>query len=100
LFSADRCLQDAAFVSDLWSLELANPRFHFVSTFTRMADDSGGWKGKTGPISSEMLLRKQQTHADRSLRSSPPPMVAAVRYALCEAGMDEDDIRAAEFAGY
>ena len=32
--------------------------------------------------------------------AGPPPMVAAMRQTLVSAGIDEDDIRAEEFAGY
>src|SRR5438309_8048302 len=55
LFYANRHLEDAAFINVLWQLERANPRFRFVPTLTRTANNNGGWKGKTGYISSEML---------------------------------------------
>jgi ferredoxin-NADP reductase len=101
LFYANRYLEDAAFIDALWKLERANPRFRFVPTLTRMPNNNGGWKGKTGHISSEMLL----THV-RILRgpiyyiAGPPTMVAAARRTLSEVGVDEDDIRTEEFAGY
>jgi ferredoxin-NADP reductase len=100
LFYANRYLQDAAFIETLWKLESANPRFRFVPTLTRVAGNHG-WKGKTGHISSEMLL----THGG-TLRgpiyyiAGPPTMVAAARRTLSEVGVDEDDIRTEEFAGY
>jgi ferredoxin-NADP reductase len=100
LFYANRYLQDAAFIETLWKLESANPRFRFVPTLTRVASNNG-WKGKTGHISSEMLL----THVG-TLRgpiyyiAGPPTMVAAARRTLSEVGVDEDDIRTEEFAGY
>jgi len=100
LFYANRYLQDAAFIDVLWKLERANPRFRFVPTLTRVANDDG-WKGKTGYISSEMLF----THVG-VLRgpiyyvAGPPTMVAAARRTLSEVGVDEDDIRTEEFAGY
>jgi ferredoxin-NADP reductase len=56
LFYANRHLEDAAFMDSLWKLECANPRFHFVPTLRRMANNNGGWKGRTGHISSEMLV--------------------------------------------
>jgi ferredoxin-NADP reductase len=101
LFYANRYLQDAAFIDALWKLERANPRFRFVPTLTRATNNNGGWKGKTGRISSEMLV----THVG-VLRgpiyyiAGPPPMVAATRRTLGEVGVDEDDIRTEEFAGY
>ena len=51
LFYANRYLEDAAFIDALWKLECANPRFRFVPTLTRTANNNGGWKGKTGHIS-------------------------------------------------
>jgi len=100
LFCANRYLKDAAFIDALWKLETANPRFRFVPTLTRVANNSG-WKGKTGHISPEMLLTLV-----KSLRgpiyyiAGPPTMVASVRQTLSEVGIDEDDIRTEEFAGY
>ena len=101
LFYANRYLQDAAFIDGLWKLERTNPRFRFVPILTRAASHSGGWKGNTGHISPEMLL----THV-RVMRgpiyyiAGPPPMVTATRRTLSEVGVDEDDIRTEEFAGY
>lgn len=101
LFYANRYLEDAAFIDELWKLERANPRFRFVPTLTRMTNNHGGWKGKTGHISSEML----STHVG-SVRgpiyyiAGPPTMVAATRRTITEVGVDEDDIRTEEFAGY
>ena len=101
LFYANRRLQDAAFIDNLWRLELANPRFHFVPTFTRMANNNGGWNGKTGHISSEMLFTQTGiTRGPIYYIAGPPTMVAAARRTLCEVGVDEDDIRTEEFAGY
>jgi ferredoxin-NADP reductase len=101
LFYANRYLEDAAFIDELWKLERANPRFRFVPVLTRTDKNYRGWKGETGHISSEMLL----THVGL-LRgpiyyiAGPPTMVTAVRRTLSEAGVDEDDIRTEEFAGY
>jgi ferredoxin-NADP reductase len=101
LFYANRYLEDAAFIDELWRLERAHPRFRFVPTLTRTDKNYRGWKGETGHISSEMLL----THL-RILRgpiyyiAGPPTMVAGARRTLGELGVDEDDIRTEEFAGY
>src|SRR5258707_4266432 len=101
LFYANRYLEDAAFIDALWKLERANPRFRFVPTLTRMANNNGGWKGKTGHISSEML--RTQVGGLRGpiyYIAGPPMMVAAARRALGEVGVDEDDIRTEGIAGY
>jgi Na+-transporting NADH:ubiquinone oxidoreductase subunit NqrF len=100
LFYANRSLEDAAFIDTLRKLERANPRFRSVPTLTRVAT-SGGWEGETGHICSKMLL----AHAGIlpgpiDCVAGPPTMVAATRRTLPEAGVDEDDIRTGEFAGY
>jgi ferredoxin-NADP reductase len=101
LFYANRYIEDATFIDDLWSLERANPRLRFVPILTRTDRNYRGWKGETGRFSSEMLLR----HV-RILRgpiyyiAGPPTMVTAARQTLTEVGIDEDDIRTEEFAGY
>jgi ferredoxin-NADP reductase len=101
LFYANRCLEDAAFIDALWKLERANPRFRFVPTLTRTTKDNGGWKGKTGHISSEMLSTQLGIlRGPIYYIAGPPTMVAATRRTLSEVGVDEDDIRTEEFAGY
>ena len=100
LFYVNRYLEDVAFIDALWKLETANPRFRFVPTLTRVANNNGG-KGKIGHISPETLLTRV-----KSLRgpiyyiAGPPTMVASVRQTLGEEGVDEDDIRTEESAGY
>jgi len=101
LFYANRYLEDAAFIDALWKLERTNPRFRFVPTLTRMAIHNGGWKGKTGHISSEMLFTQIGIlRGPIYYIAGPPTMVAATRRTLAEVGVDEDDIRTEEFAGY
>jgi ferredoxin-NADP reductase len=101
LFYANRCLKDAAFIDELWRLETANPRFRFVPTLTRMNSENGGWRGKTGHISSQMLLTRIKTlRGPIYYIAGPPTIVASARHTLSAAGVDEDDIRTDEFAGY
>ena len=100
LFYANRYLQDAAFIDTLWKLERANPRFRFVPTLTRAASNNG-WKGRTGYFSSEMLLTNVGTlRGPIYYVAGPPMMVAATRGTLADVGVDDDDIRTEEFAGY
>jgi ferredoxin-NADP reductase len=101
LFYANRYLEDAAFIDALWKLERANPRFRFVPTLTRMTNNNGAWKGKTGHISAEMLSAQVGiVRGPIYYIAGPPTMVAATRRTLSEVGVDEDDIRTEEFAGY
>jgi ferredoxin-NADP reductase len=100
LFYANRYLEDAAFIDTLWQLERANPRFRFIPTLTRAANNNG-WKGKIGHISSEMLVAYVGAlQGPIYYIAGPPTMVAATRQTLSEVGVDEDDIRTEEFAGY
>jgi ferredoxin-NADP reductase len=101
LFYANRYLKDAAFMNTLWQLERANPRFRFVPTLTRTGKNCRGWKGETGHISSEMLVTQVGImRGPIYYIAGPPTMVEATRRTLSEAGVDEDDIRTEEFAGY
>ena len=101
LFYANRYFEDAAFMDALWKLAEANPKFRFVPTLTRMPPNYRGWKGETGRICAEML----STYVG-SLRgpiyylAGPPRMVAAAYRTLGDAGVDQDDVRTEEFAGY
>jgi ferredoxin-NADP reductase len=101
LFYANRRLEDAAFMDSLWKLECANPRFRFVPTLTRVTNNNGDWRGKTGHISPEMIVTRVGRLAGPIYYiAGPPTMVAATRRTLSELGVDEDDIRTEEFAGY
>jgi ferredoxin-NADP reductase len=100
LFYANRYLKDAAFIETLWKLECDNPRFRFVPTLTR-ATNNNGWKGKTGHIGLQMLFSQVGIlRGPIYYIAGPPTMVAATRRTLSEVGVDEDDIRTEDFAGY
>jgi len=100
LFYANRYLEDAAFIDALWRLERDNPRFRFVPTLTR-APNNNGWKGKTGHIGLQMLFAHVGIlRGPIYYIAGPPTMAAATRRTLSEVGVDEDDIRTEEFAGY
>jgi NAD(P)H-flavin reductase len=101
LFYANRQLEDAAFIDALWNLKRVNPRFSFVPTLTRLNSNHGEWKGETGHISPELLYRHVgKLQGPIFYIAGPPAMVAAARRTLVEAGVDEDDMRTEEFAGY
>lgn len=101
LFYANRYLEDAPFMDMLWNLEKANPRFSFIPTFTRLTKNYRGWKGETGHINPEMLTTQiGDLRGAMYYLAGPPPMVDACRRTLHQAGVDEDDIRTEEFAGY
>jgi ferredoxin-NADP reductase len=101
LFYSNRRPEDAPFLDILLSLEKTNPNLRLVATMTEMARSSQEWNGETGLIDGEMVTRHVRTlQGPIYYVAGPPPMVAAIREMLVGAGVDEDDVRTEEFAGY
>jgi ferredoxin-NADP reductase len=100
LFYSNRRPEDAAFLNTLQTLE-TNPNFHLICTMTEMSKSKKEWKGETVLIDKEMLSRHLAVlQGPIYYIAGPPTMVAAMRQTLEIASIDEDDIRAEEFAGY
>lgn len=101
LFNSNRRPEDAAFLDDLKKAQDENPNFTFVGTMTKMEESDREWLGETGFINEEMLSKHI---ADLTLPiyylCGPASMVTAMRKLLNEAGVDDDNIRTEEFAGY
>lgn len=101
LFYSNRRPEDAPFLEILQGLEKTSPNFRLVATMTEMARSSREWNGETGLIDREMVTRHVRTlQGPIYYVAGPPPMVAAMREMLVGAGVDEDDVRTEEFAGY
>lgn len=108
LFYSNKGPENAAFLSELADLEGANPNFTFVPTMDRMSDSHQPWKGETGRIDYALIekYRRRGSAAGTELpdpiyyMAGPAGMVAALRAMLNEAGVNDDDIRTEEFAGY
>ena len=101
LFYSNRRPEDAAFLDTLQTLETTNPNFRLICTMTEMSKSTKEWKGETVLIDKEMLSRHLPTlQGPIHYIAGPPTMVAAMRQTLVGAGVEEDDIRAEEFAGY
>jgi ferredoxin-NADP reductase len=101
LFYSNRRPEDAAFLEELKGFERANPNFKFVGTMTDMAQSGRSWDGETGFIDYEMISRYLKGAASPIYyMAGPPVMVTAMRDMLNHAGVDDDDIRSEEFAGY
>jgi ferredoxin-NADP reductase len=100
LFYANRSLNDAAFMENLRELERSMRNFTFVPTLTRI-DSAYRWNGETGHISPE-TLSTYVIHLQTSICyiAGPLAMVSSTRRVLIAAGVDGDDIRTEEFAGY
>ncbi|HJX82835.1 MAG TPA: FAD-dependent oxidoreductase [Candidatus Angelobacter sp.] len=101
LFYSNRRPEDAAFMRNLETLENENSRFCFVPSMTEMEKSQHAWTGETGFIDQQMLGRYlPDLKGPIYYTAGPPAMVAAMRHMLNAAGVDDDDVRAEEFAGY
>ena len=104
LLYSNRRPEDAPFLDELYELERKNRRFTFVPTMTRISDSRASWTGETGRIDPGMILR----HTKRSATfenaiyyiAGPPQMVAGLHAVVRNLGIDDDDIRTEDFAGY
>ncbi len=101
LFYSSRRPEDAAFLDTLQTLEKTDTNFRLICTMTEMSKSKKEWKGETRLIDKEMLSRHLATLQGPIYYSAgPPAMVAGMRKMLVSAGVDEDDIRTEDFAGY
>jgi ferredoxin-NADP reductase len=101
LFYSNRRPEDAPFLEELKGLERVNPNFKFVATMTDMARSARSWDGETGYVDDGMLSRYlKRAVSPIYYIAGPPAMVTALREMLNHTGIDDDDIRAEEFAGY
>lgn len=101
LFYSNRRPEDAPFLDTLQNFEKTNPNFHLICTMTEMSKSKKEWKGEVVVIDQEMLSRYLATLQGPIYYSAgPPAMVAGMKKMLVSAGVDEDDIRTEDFAGY
>ena len=91
----------APFLNELQSLEKQNPNYEFIGTMTQMGRSKLPWHGESGYINKEMLERYLKDAASPIYYiAGPPAMVGGLHAMLQQAGIDDDDIRIEEFAGY
>jgi ferredoxin-NADP reductase len=101
LFYSNRRPEDTAFLEVLQMSEKSNPNFRLICTMTQIRQSQTEWKGETGSIGKETLSRHLAILQGPIYYSAgPPTMVAGMREMLVAAGVDEDDIRTEDFAGY
>lgn len=108
LFYSNYRPEDAPFLEELGELEKQNPNYHFIPTMTAMERSERPWSGETGLINAQMLAKRLKVAipSDSPVADAiyyiagPPGMVAALRKMLADWGVDEDNIRTEEFAGY
>ncbi len=101
LFYSNHRPEDAAFLEELQKIEKENPNFKFTGTMTEMGKSKQVWKGETGFIDKTMLAKSIGNLAEPLYYiAGPPAMAAAMQDMLVAAGVDSDNIRIEEFAGY
>ncbi len=101
LFYSNRRPEDAAFLDDLTRAERENPNFKVIATMTEMEKSSRLWTGKRGFVTKEMIGESIKNWSEPIFYlAGPGGMVNAMHKLLRDAGVNEDDIRAEEFAGY
>jgi len=101
LFDSNRRPEDAAFLGDLLAAQEANPNFTLVGTMTQMERSAQDWGGETGLIDTVMLSKYiDDLTAPIYYLCGPAAMVTAMRAILNGSGVDDDNIRTEEFAGY
>lgn len=101
LFYSNRRPEDAPFLEELQILERENPNYKLIASMTEMEKSHRPWNGETGLINQEMLARHLKSAGTCIyFIAGPPAMVKGLHKMLNKAGMDDDDIRAEEFAGY
>lgn len=101
LFYSNRRPKDAPFLGILQNLEKTNPNFRFIATMTEMPRSNKTWNGETERINKEMLSKYlNDLRGPIYYIAGPPAMVSGLKTMLVESGVDEDDIRTDEFAGY
>ena len=101
LFYSNRRPEDAPFLAELQSLERDNSKYKLIPSMTEMEKSRRPWNGETGLIDQEMLGKYLKGAASPIYYiAGPPAMVKGLHEMLNKAGMNDDDIRAEEFAGY
>ena len=108
LFYSNRTPEAASFLTELKALERENPNYRFVPTMTNMEDSHSPWDGERSLINYELIAKHLKPLASPAFYEAgpiyyiagPPRMVVGIRSVLTNSGVDEDDIRTEEFAGY
>jgi len=101
LFYSNRRPEDAPFLEELQILERENPNYNLIASMTEMEKSHRSWDGETGVINQEMLTKHlKDAGSPIYYIAGPPAMVKGLHEMLHKAGVDDDDIRIEEFAGY
>lgn len=101
LFYSNHRPEDAPFLKELQALESQNPNFKLIAAMTQMGNSRQRWDGEKGKIDRAMLEKHLSGFPSAIYYvTGPPGFVAGMRAILADSGIDDDDIRTEEFAGY
>jgi ferredoxin-NADP reductase len=101
LFYSNRRPEDSAFLQELQQIESENQNYQIIGIMTEMEKSKSPWNGEIGLIDKAMIARfVPDMAAPIYYIAGPPAMVAAMKETLTAAGMNDDDIRSEDFAGY
>jgi ferredoxin-NADP reductase len=101
VFYANRRPEDAAFLEELQELQKRNLHYKLIACMSKMEKSHRPWEGEKGVINAQ-LLAKYLKGVDSAIYyiTGPPAMVKAMHSLLRDTGVDDDNIRLEEFAGY
>lgn len=101
LFYFNRRPDDAPFLDELKQVESRNSNYRFIPIMTQPERSRRLWSGETGHLSQVMLERYLKWLSNPVYYiAGPAAMVKGISAVLNLAGIDNDDIRTEEFAGY
>lgn len=101
LIYSNRRPEDAAFLAELTQIEKKHDNFRLIATMTGMGKSQRQWDGDIDHVDEALLKRAtSDLVAPIYYVAGPPSMVAAMRQLLNRVGIDDDDIRSEDFAGY
>lgn len=88
--------RDVVFANELERLAAASPNLHVTTTLTR--EKEGDWKGRRGPITKDLLVEILGAEPRGPIYvCGPEAMMLAVRDALRELSVPDDDVRTEAF---
>ncbi len=91
----------AAFLPELDDLQQANPHYRLIATMTEPETAAHPWSGERGVIDPDLLQRHlPDLTSPVYYLAGPPAMTLAMLDMLEDLGIDDDDIKSAEFYGY
>ena len=101
LFYSNNNPEDSAFLTELQNLEKQNSNFKLVATITNAENENKDWLGERGRINEDMIKKYlPENTSPIYYLVGPQAMVGVMREMLDKMGVDSDDIRFEEFAGY